>query len=219
MNPWLASLCTIVIAYFAGSIPFGYLTARLVRGIDIRQHGSRNIGATNIGRVLGTRWGLFVFVLDGLKGYLPVFLIPAGFANASSPQTLAVVAGFGTILGHMYPCWLGFSGGKGVATALGVAAALASLETGIAAATFLIVFAVSRIISLSSMTAALAFAITHVVRLRADLFTPANLPLSLFSFLIPALILWRHRANIGRLLNGTEPRYTSGKPQPPITKS
>src|SRR5262245_24600305 len=112
MDPQALGLGVVVASYLVGSIPFGYLCARIVRGIDIREHGSGNIGATNVGRVLGGRWGLFVLMLDAAKGMLPV----GGLAPLMLDRTDAaflhwqVAAGVATIIGHMFPCWLGFRG-------------------------------------------------------------------------------------------------------------
>jgi glycerol-3-phosphate acyltransferase PlsY len=222
-----------VLAYLIGSIPFGYLTARLVRGIDIRQHGSGNIGATNVGRVMGNRWGLFVLVLDLFKGLLPVWLLPmwviptwlstTWIVNGVSVRPhVEVAAGVMTIMGHMAPCWLGFRGGKGVATALGVVLYLAPVPSLIAAGAFAITFGVSRIVSVSSIVACLAFATVELIQLRPDPFAESKWPLATFSIAIPMLIIVRHRSNIGRLLRGEEPRYRSGaesqEATPPATQ-
>lgn len=206
-----------VSAYLVGSLPFGYLTGRLVAGIDIRQHGSGNIGATNVGRVLGNKWGLFVLSLDFLKGLLsvaalsPLFL-PPDSADRSHWQ---VAAGVAAIFGHMFPFWLRFRGGKGVATALGVVACLAPWPTAIAFVLFGVSFAFWRIMSLSSMLGALAFAISEVAWHWGNLFSAANWSLTVFSLAVPALIIVRHRANIVRLWRGQEKRYGHSDPGPP----
>ena len=154
MNDVAPGIQLVFLAYLIGSVPFGYVVGRLVGKIDIRQHGSGNIGATNVGRVLGGKWGVAVLLLDFLKGLAPV----AGFSrlllSAHDPQRVdwEVAAGIATILGHMYPCWLGFRGGKGVATALGVVACLGGWSTLVAAGVFGLSFAASRIVSLSSIT-------------------------------------------------------------------
>lgn len=230
MIPVTAGLFAAGLAYLIGSLPFGYLTARIVRGIDIRQHGSGNIGATNVGRVLGNRWGLFVLVLDLFKGLLPVWLLPMWMIPTwMSPTWLVngvsvrphveVAVGVMTIVGHMAPCWLGFRGGKGVATALGVVLYLAPVPSLIAAGAFAITFAVSRIVSLSSIVACLAFATSELIQLRPNPFAD---PKAAFSIAVPLLIIVRHRSNIGRLLRGEEPRYRSGaesqEPTPPATQ-
>jgi glycerol-3-phosphate acyltransferase PlsY len=211
-----AGLLLAVAAYLIGATPFGYLTARFVGNIDIRQHGSGNIGATNVGRVLGTRWGLFVFVLDFCKGLLPVAVLPklpALFSGTGSTAEIhwSVAAGVATVLGHMFPCWLGFRGGKGVATALGVVAWLAPWATLTAAAIFALSFLVWRIISLASILGSLGFAVCELTRLWPELWSTQSWSLTTFSVLVPALILVRHRSNIARLMRGEELRYRSGK--------
>ncbi len=212
MNDLLAGLLLILAAYLVGATPFGYLAGRIVGKIDIRQHGSGNIGATNVGRVLGTRWGLVVFALDFCKGLLPVAVLPELFFGAGSPNEIhwRVAAGVATVLGHMFPCWLGFRGGKGVATALGVVAWLAPWATLAAAVIFALSFLIWRIISLASILGSLGFAVCQIALLWPALFTPQHWSLTAFSFLVPALILARHRSNIVRLMRGEENRYRSG---------
>src|SRR6516164_9073771 len=134
MDPLLTALCTVVGSYLLGGIPFGYLVGRW-RGIDIFQHGSGNIGATNVGRLLGRRWGVLVFLLDFAKGAVPVLLaglVPQG--DSLPPATLKVTAGLAAFLGHLFPVYLRFHGGKGVATGAGVVAVLAPWETLLAVA-------------------------------------------------------------------------------------
>src|SRR5580658_4443801 len=126
MSPALAFGIDFVAAYLVGSLPFGLLIGRYVAGVDIRKSGSGNIGATNVARVLGRRLGLIVLILDCVKGALPTLLLPLWLADSDPAKLhIAVLSGTATILGHMFPCWLRFKGGKGVATALGVALALA----------------------------------------------------------------------------------------------
>lgn len=205
----------VVLGYLAGSIPFGYLVARWVRGIDIRQHGSGNLGATNVGRVLGNKWGILVLVLDALKGALPVALLPRLLLPPGTTGFLhwQTATGLATIIGHMYPISLGLRGGKGVATALGVVCCLAPLSSAIAGGTFLLTFAIWRYVSLGAIVASLVFAMAQVWKHQGNLFSEARWSLGLFSLLVPALIVWRHRSNIGRLLRGEEPRYGSAKPE------
>lgn len=215
MNAWTSGLLATGLAYLVGSIPFGYLTARVVRGIDIRQHGSGNIGATNVGRVLGSRWGIFVLVLDLLKGLLPVWLFPELFFTdpTVSGTHAAVAVGVATIVGHMLPCWLGFRGGKGVATALGVVLVLALEASLVSAGSFAITFAIWRIVSLSSIIAVLAFAAAELTCFLPDPFTQSKWSLAAFSLAVPLLIIIRHRSNIRRLVRGEEPRFRSGGDQ------
>jgi glycerol-3-phosphate acyltransferase PlsY len=216
MNDLAPGLQLVALAYLIGSTPFGYIVGRLVGKIDIRQHGSGNIGATNVGRVLGSRWGFTVLALDLLKGLVPVAALPLLFFSSSDPGRIhwQVAAGAATVLGHMFPCWLGFRGGKGVATALGVVACLAGWATLGAAAVFGLSFAIWRIVSLSSILAALAFAACQIARLWPGLFTHEQWSLTVFSLLVPALIIVRHRGNIGRLWRGQEPQYKEQKYKP-----
>jgi len=205
--------------YLAGATPFGYLTARLIAGIDIRRAGSGNIGATNIGRVLGAKWGIVVLVLDCLKGLLPVLLVPLLMPETaeSASQHLQVLCGLSTITGHMFPVWLNFRGGKGVATALGVVLAIGGWATLAAFAAFAITFVLFRIVSLSSISAAVTFAAVQMVLLQPGPFSNETWSAGLFSLLVPALILWRHRGNIGRLLRGEEQRFRFGAGKSPTS--
>ena len=150
----------IVFYYLIGAIPFGYLAGR-IRGIDLRQQGSRNIGATNAWRVLGWKWGLSVFILDFLKGFIPVFgalnWLPflTGDAGGWDFNVLIVLSCFAVILGHTYTCFLGFRGGKGVATTAGVLFALNPVVACVALASWLVVMGISGIVSLASLVAAM----------------------------------------------------------------
>ncbi|MFQ5733260.1 MAG: glycerol-3-phosphate 1-O-acyltransferase PlsY [Planctomycetaceae bacterium] len=195
--------------YFAGSLPFGYLTARLVVGIDVRSRGSGNIGATNIGRVLGAKWGVLVLVLDCLKGLLPVVFAPlllAEFAGSAS-QHLQVLCGLMTVVGHVFPVWLGFRGGKGVATALGVILGIGTWAVLAAFVAFLLTLMLFRIVSLSSLCAAVTFATVQMALLRPYPFAAETWSVAAFSLMVPALIVWRHRTNIVRILRGEEERF------------
>ena len=213
MNETWRGVCLLGLAYVAGATPFGYLTARAVRGLDIRAHGSGNIGATNVGRVLGSKWGIFVLLLDLLKGLLPVLLLSAWLIPGDSQNFLhwKVAAGMTTIVGHMFPFWLKFRGGKGVATALGVALALSPWATLAAFAVFVASFAIWRYVSLSSILGVTAYPIYELFRSWPAPFAKERISLAIFSLLAPLLIILRHRANIGRLLRGEEPKYSSGK--------
>lgn len=198
-------------AFLIGGIPFGYLAGRLVLGDDIRNHGSGNIGATNVGRVLGWRWGGFVLFLDALKGLIPTVGAAYLAGSVLPPEwlnTVAVAAGMSAILGHMYPVYLRFRGGKGVATALGVVIVLSPQATGIAFAVFAVILLITRKMALASMTAAVVFGGTHLFLAGQQAWTLSAAPLTAFAFCVPALIVWRHRTNIVRLLAGTEPAVT-----------
>jgi acyl phosphate:glycerol-3-phosphate acyltransferase len=200
----VSNILLVLASYFAGSIPFGLMIGRIVKGIDLREHGSGNIGATNAGRVLGKKWGLICLALDALKGLLPAAFFPQwiGGADTSSHGDLAVLAGVATIVGHMFPCWLGFRGGKGVATSLGVVAILSPWGLLVGTVVFFSSFAIFRIVSLSSMLAAVCFGAFYLTP-----FSKSSLSLGLFSAAVPLLIIVQHRANVRRLLAGTEPRF------------
>lgn len=178
-------------AYLVGAVPFGLVLGRALGGVDIRQHGSRNLGATNAFRVLGPRIGLAVLALDALKGALPVLL---------APPPVAVVAGVAAIVGHVFPVYLGFRGGKGVATSAGVLAALAPVPTAVAFGVWAAVVAATRYVSLGSVLAAVALPVAVAVH-----GGPAGLTAAASG--AAALVIVRHRANLGRLLRGTEPRF------------
>jgi len=175
---------------------------------DIRNHGSGNIGATNVGRVLGWNWGGLVLLLDALKGLLPTALT-SFTAEGNLPETwtihTAVAAGMSSILGHMYPVYLRLRGGKGVATALGVVLILAPKSMCVALACFGVILATTRRMALASITAALTFGISYLVLTGHDAWNIRTGSLTAFAICIPALIVWRHRTNISRLLAGTEP--------------
>jgi acyl phosphate:glycerol-3-phosphate acyltransferase len=199
-------LLIIVLSYLLGSVPSGYLVARS-KGIDIRQRGSSNIGAANVARVMGKKWGYLVGFCDFLKGFFAVkfgFLIAAHFLF--SPILGGITAAIACILGHNYPIWLGFKGGKGIATSGGASLALLPplvfVSGGLA---WVAVFLVSRYTSLASIVAALVLPIA-VLLIVAKAGTDFWL-LVAFTILIAALAIWRHRANIVRLLNGTENRF------------
>jgi glycerol-3-phosphate acyltransferase PlsY len=179
-----------------GSIPTGYWLGRIWKGIDIRQQGSGNVGATNVLRLLGKGPAALTLVIDILKGVLPVLWIERQFPGMT---VLAVAAGLAAIVGHMTSPFVGFRGGKGVATSAGVFAALLPLSSMVALLTFGACLAVTRWVSLSSILGALALAISAV------LLSPSPL-LRIASGAAAVLILWKHRANVLRLWNGTEPR-------------
>ncbi len=199
-----------IAGYLLGSIPVGFLTAR-ARGVDIRQHGSGNIGATNVFRVLGRKVGTFVFVCDVLKGVLAVLLARwmAHRAGPAAEQLAGMVAAICCVAGHCFPCWLRFKGGKGIATSAGVLIGLAPLETFVILAVWLVVFYGTRYVSLASILAAITLPIAVLVHL-----TPAVAeasPVFYFTLAMAILVVWRHRANIGRLAAGSESRFEKRK--------
>jgi glycerol-3-phosphate acyltransferase PlsY len=192
----------VVIAYLAGSIPFAYLAGR-AKGVDLRQQGSGNLGATNAMRVLGPRIGAMVYLADTLKGMLPALLLPWRVSTAH-PETWAIVFGVAAIIGHVWPIFLmGQGGGKGVATAGGVFFGLAWLPALIALFAFVVVVAISRMVSAGSLAAATVLPIAiGIVRGPWD-------PLFAISCAVSAFVMWMHRGNISRMAAGTEPRIGS----------
>lgn len=229
-TPALWAAC-IVGAYIAGSIPFGLLLG-LARGIDIRQHGSKNIGATNAGRVLGRGWGYLCFALDVIKGAAPVAIAGwvTGAMNASpiaaSSAWLWIAVACAGVLGHMHSVFIGFKGGKGVATGFGVLLGLYGYLTWpalIALLVWIIVVRLTRYVSVSSCIAAgtiplstLAFALA---RSGARGLSPGEGVREIWPFLamtivLAFLVIWKHRANITRLRAGTEPKIGGGRSVP-----
>ena len=198
-------LLIVILSYFIGSIPWGYLFARR-QGIDIRRQGSGNIGAANAARVMGKKWGYLVFLCDFLKGILSVELGSLLAAYFSANVVLGgVVAGIVCVLGHDYTIWLGFKGGKGIATLAGAALALLPLLFISFGVTWIAVFFIWRYTSLASICGVLALPIATALFVAK--INPAFSFLLLFSISMAALAIWRHRSNIVRLLNGTENRF------------
>jgi glycerol-3-phosphate acyltransferase PlsY len=191
--PWL------VASYFVGAIPTSYLAGRLFRGIDLREHGSRNLGATNVYRTLGWRYAVPVGVVDIAKGIIPVLLFAP---QVSSSQLFALACGGAAIVGHVFSVFVRFRGGKGVATAAGVMLGLAPLALSVAVGTWILVLKLSGYVSLASMAGAAVFPLAVYLLERPD--RPEILWLDA---LLAAAIIWLHRANIRRLLNGTESRF------------
>ena len=196
-------------SYLLGSIPFGYLAGRL-QGIDIRQAGSCNVGATNVVRLLGKRYGYPVFALDVLKGFAAVkisMLMATGRPPEwNSPEIFGILAAMCSVLGHLYPPWLKFKGGKGVATSAGALLALTPVSTLIGVAIWIIVFWLTRYVSLASITAAVVLPIVILVVSSPD--QNKRKPLVCSSICVAAVVVWRHRSNLSRLIRGTEPRFT-----------
>ncbi len=201
-------LLAATIGYLLGSCPNGLLVGR-ARGVDIRQHGSGNIGATNVLRVLGKGWGYLVFALDALKGFAAVRLAfaLASTLNPGGPyrEVVGIAGGLACILGHTFPVWLRFRGGKGVATSAGVLLGLMPLAVISVFLVWLIIFKATRYVSVASIGAAFALPFFVALYLRIKMLTGASLlP---FSILIAGIVIWRHRSNIQRLLHGKEQRF------------
>lgn len=230
MQLWLCPL----IAFLLGSIPFGLIIARM-KGIDIRQHGSGNIGATNVLRIVGKKYGITCLFLDLLKGLIPTILAislirftgmknpmaldalenHAGIFPMLTAQVFQVITGLCAILGHNYSPWVGFKGGKGIATSAGVLIAMMPAAIVILLVVWLLVFFISKYVSLASVIAALSL---PVLTLWGSWFHGKiqdgtwNKPLFIFSIVIAALATWKHRSNFKRIREGTEHRF--GKPKP-----
>ncbi len=215
----MLSLSTVVVlSYLVGSIPTSIIVSKLAHGIDIRHHGSGNAGGTNVIRVLGWKLGLLVIALDIFKGYVATMLVtklmygPIPFNNRTPFEDITVIriiAGCAGILGHVWTAFGGFRGGKGIATAGGVLVALAPIELLVALGVFTLVFVSSRYVSLGSISAAVAFPLAMLCRhniFHAGLYGYHTL--IFFSMGISLLLIYTHRANIKRLLAGTEHRLT-----------
>src|SRR5689334_17123951 len=198
----MSLVLALIVAYATGSIPAAYLAGKW-KGIDLRKHGSGNLGATNVFRVLGPRIGGAVFAFDMLKGAIPVLYfwryVDAGIA---SPVIIQILCGLAAIAGHVRPLWLGFGkGGKGVATAGGVFLALAPVETGLALAAFALTLFASGYVSLGSMIAAALLPVLLIIRFGV------SSPLVAVCAVVAVFVFWTHRANIQRLRQGTENRF------------
>jgi glycerol-3-phosphate acyltransferase PlsY len=231
-----------LLAFLLGSIPFGLIIAK-TKGIDIRKHGSGNIGATNVFRVLGKKYGILCLILDALKGFIPVVIavnlvriegrdpqfhlafldsyhLLLSASEQMKGQFVHVFTALAAVLGHNYSPWIGFKGGKGIATSAGVMIALMPMAVLILVFVFIIVFMLTRYVSVASMAAALVLPIMTHLGARFHK-TPEgislweagtwNKPLFVFSILIATLAIWKHRTNIIRLRDGTESRFVWGK--------
>lgn len=201
-----AYIVAVVVAYLLGSIPTGFLVAK-AKGLDIRSVGSGNIGATNVFRILGKPAGIFVLVIDGLKGYTACTwasdLILQYFATQNNdPEYLRIVAGIFAVLGHNYTCWLRFKGGKGIATSAGVLAGLVPWALIIILTIWIVVFALTRYVSLGSIAA--SFTLPFATWLCG--YSPKLIAITA---LMGALAIYKHKGNIQRLLQGTESRIGS----------
>jgi glycerol-3-phosphate acyltransferase PlsY len=215
-NNLTGALALIPAGYLVGSIPFGAILGGL-RGVDLRQAGSGNVGATNVGRVLGRKWGYLCFLLDAAKGFLPALaatLVLRTETGAPPPasQAIWVGAGCAAVLGHVFCPWLKFRGGKGVATSLGMVLGIYPYFTFsglIAGAVWVAVTLASRYVSVGSVVAGAAFLASYAALNWGRL--GELWPMGLFAAAIVALILVRHRGNIRRLLNGTENKIGEGR--------
>ncbi len=213
---WTISIAS---AYFAGSIPFGVLIAK-TQGVKIQEHGSKNIGATNVGRVLGKKLGILCFILDVLKGALPVLVVglSAGLFGQSmehietNEMLLWICVALASLLGHMYSPFLKFGGGKGVATTFGGMVAMWPLLTVpvfIAFLAWLITLKVTKMISLASLVAAVVLFADSIASAMLNATDAHAWPLLVVTGLIASMVFWKHRTNIGRIVRGEEPKIGS----------
>jgi glycerol-3-phosphate acyltransferase PlsY len=204
------TLVTVLVAsYLLGSIPFGYLAGEIA-GVDVRKAGSGNVGATNVLRVLGKPYGYAVFALDFLKGLgavkISVLIATRVRPEWGSPEIFGIVAAASAVIGHCFPLWLKFRGGKGVATSAGALFGLMPLAMLVGVAIWILIFWLTRYVSLASViaTAALPIVIAIVTRLNQSY----GKALFYSSLCIAAVVIWRHHSNLSRLMRGREPRFT-----------
>jgi glycerol-3-phosphate acyltransferase PlsY len=195
----MAALPWLIASYLLGAVPTSYLAARLFRGIDLREHGSRNLGATNLYRVLGWRYAVPVGLLDAAKGLVPVLVFAP---RVSSSELFALICGLVAVVGHVFSVFVGFKGGKGVATAAGVMLGLTPAALGVAVLVWAALVYLTGYVSVGSIAAAAIFP------LAVYLLEPPEQPAMLWlDMAVAAAIVWFHRANIQRLVKGTENRF------------
>jgi glycerol-3-phosphate acyltransferase PlsY len=190
----MTHVLAIALAYLLGSVPFSFLLSRR-HGFDLRRVGSGNVGASNVLRTTGVPDAVAAMCLDGAKGWIAVLVAQ----RLTAADATAVAAGVAAIVGHIYPVWLGFRGGKGVATAAGVFAALAPLALAVAATVFVIAVALTRYVSVGSMAGAITLAVATAA-------SDAPAPVAIGGIVSALMIVSRHRANLARVRAGTEPR-------------
>lgn len=212
MSPVMLLAVSAIAAYLVGSIPFSLLIARFFGGVDLREHGSGNVGATNVARTMGAKWGIAALLCDAAKGMISVGVIPLVISMSSEYQIhQAVLGAILAVLGHMFPVWLKLRGGKGVATALGAVIILAPWTTLYAFIGFFVFALSTRIVSLASIVAAATFSIAQLIMYGKELWTENVWSLGVFSVAVPLLIIFQHRANISRLVRGEEAKLSLGK--------
>ena len=203
----IIAVMAVVFAYVCGSIPFGYIIGR-IHGVDVRKEGSKNIGATNVTRCVGKRAGQLCFALDFIKGLVPVlaaeWVLGGGSLAAGQERVAVMFVVFAAIIGHIFPVFLNFRGGKGVSTAAGAIMALAPVPLCIGLVVWVVVFFVSRYVSLASICAS---AMVPVAQWILVLAYGRSQSVAVLLTVVAALAIFRHRSNITRLLNGTESRF------------
>jgi len=206
----MLTLAVVVIGgYLLGSIPFGYLAGRIA-GIDIRSCGSGNVGATNVMRTLGRGYGYPVFAADFLKGFgsvkMSILIATRGQPEWNSPEMFGIVAAISSVLGHSFPVWLRFKGGKGVSTSAGALFGLAPIAALVGVAIWMLTFWLTRYVSVASIAAAAALPL--IILITTWLSRTTGKLLFYSSVCLAAVVIWRHRSNLSRLMRGTEPRFT-----------
>ena len=196
-----------LLSYLMGSVPAGYIAGRFA-GIDIRRVGSGNVGATNVLRALGKPYGYAVFLFDFFKGvgavWISILIINAAHPWNQESELVGIMAGVLCVLGHAYPVWLGFKGGKGVATSAGVLFGLMPAAALTVLAVWFVTFQATKYVSVASIVAAVALPVTAAVMVH---FEKAGMPLVYFCACLAVVIVWRHRSNVSRLMKGTEPSF------------
>jgi glycerol-3-phosphate acyltransferase PlsY len=198
-----------LLSYLLGALPFGFLLVKVLRGVDLRTVGSGNLGATNAARVLGAGWFAVVFLLDFLKGFVPAYLLARWAAHSfDAPAEIGLLYGAAAVVGHIFPVYLGFRGGKGVATAGGMVTGVAPAAAGVAALAFFAVFLPFRYVSLGSISAAVALPVAYLLLEGGPVLRAT--PLVLLALAL--LVVVKHRTNIRRLLAGTEPKARRKEP-------
>ena len=204
-------LIMILVSYLLGSIPTSIIASKLLKGIDIREHGSGNAGATNVFRVMGWKIGLAVLIIDMAKGYIPtVIFYKLGIKGVDwSIINLQILAGLSAIFGHIWSVFAGFKGGKGVGTGAGMLIGLTPFAVLVGIVIFAIVVAITRFVSLGSILASVSVPITVFLQNQAEGMFPTRL--FIFSLFVPALIIYTHRKNIQRLLKGQESKIQFSK--------
>lgn len=201
----------ILASYLLGSIPTSIIASKIIKGIDIREHGSGNAGATNVFRVMGWKMGLSVLIIDMAKGYIPTILFyKLGMKGVDWPIiNLQILAGLSAIFGHIWTVFAGFKGGKGVGTGAGMLIGLTPFAVIIGIIAFIIVVSISRFVSLGSIIASVFVPITVLIQYQSQETFPIQL--FIFSLFVPVLIIYTHRKNIQRLLKGEESKIQLGK--------
>jgi acyl phosphate:glycerol-3-phosphate acyltransferase len=198
----------VIASYLLGSIPFAYLAGRIA-GIDIRTRGSGNVGATNVTRTLGKGYGYPVFAFDFLKGFgavkMSIWIAARMQSEWNPPEMFGIVAAISSVIGHSFPVWLRFKGGKGVATSAGALMGLAPVAALVGVAIWTLTFWLTRYVSVASIAAAAALPVVILVTTKLSRTTGKLLFYS--SVCLAAVVIWRHRSNLSRLIRGTEPRF------------